>query len=253
MKVKTIILLSLCIFDLKMRADTLGTQHGSLMARLSSRIESYVKEHNGRYPENLDAFQNVNDFEQAGSISDYVIYFPTARPPWRESGMIADGEIVAISSYAINEDRRPTIGRYMVVRLSYGAFQSQWRDEKTIQAALTKAGITVPTVPVFQERPLIPASLEYAATLLSDALAHGVSRAEAGKVIDQHIDNALAGRVKTAKTWAEIANNPPPQATAANQTPPAAVAVPPSSLKWPALAAAVLAALALGWRFLRRK
>jgi hypothetical protein len=252
MKLFSTIFISIAISQMAY-PNTVITNNGGAMLRLRHYIEDYYKLNNGRLPEKLeDIIMDMREEDRESFlIRKSVLYFNSNQASWRETGMIADGALIAISATPISEDRRAGIGRYILVRDSIGRFESSWGDEEKIQNAFALAGIRLPTAATYKEKPLLPASDEYAAILLTDALAHGVPRAEAVIIIDRHINDALAGRVGTAKTWGEIANASSPQATTDNRTPPVAVA--PSPLKWPALAAAVLAALALGWRFLRRK
>ncbi len=263
MKKILISLLTLYCFCGSIRSDSAVTLRDALTSTFRSALQHYAQQRNGQLPSTINDPEIIHDMGKYSDLfnplSDHIIYFFSARPTWRESGMIAEGEIIAMSAYPIHEDRRSALGRYIELRLANGSFDSSWGDESKIQAALTKAGISVPTAPVFQEKPLLPASLEYATTLLEDALAHGVSRAEAGKVIDKHIEDALAGKAKTAKTWAEILPGASAQPSAAKGTQPVSAMHSPSpsdsspAIKWLLLAAATLVAFALGWRLLRRK
>ena len=70
----------------------------------------------------------------------------------------------------------------------------------------------------------------------------------------EHNKEALLAKRYEQATWlpAATVGQPTPAKPAPQAPAPLAPAGSPSSLKWPALAAVVLAALALGWRLRRR-
>ncbi len=68
--------------------------------------------------------------------------------------MVADGALVVMTACVIDEDRRSANGRYIVMRLHDGRFQTNWADEAKIKAAFARAGITLPAATTFKEKSL---------------------------------------------------------------------------------------------------
>jgi hypothetical protein len=155
---------------------TTVTKWQGFVQGIAIELEIYANTHGGNMPPNWDELEPLlrsglgtakEDLEHP--LSHYFSYFPVSPPTWRQSGMIADGTLVAMTSFVIEEDRRPSKGRYIVYRHADGRFAINWADEDKIQAAFAGAGIILPAATLFKEKPLLIASYVYSDAFLAVA------------------------------------------------------------------------------------
>jgi hypothetical protein len=85
--------------------------------------------------------------------------------------------------FPIDEDRRETKGRYVVVRQADGVISTRWANEEAIQKAAKTASVSIPYAEPYRERAIATEYPEYGRKLIEDALKHGVPFERALKVV----------------------------------------------------------------------
>lgn len=246
-------------------ASTISTQWGDLAMSVGASIESYAKRHNGELPPDLDHLYTEEHNEAlkeqlGGALSEKIVYFRETLPPLDNT---PGAKIIATISFPINEDRRDSLGRYIIYKKPDGGIDAKWAPEKVIQTSVSKANVSLPEAAVYNEKPLKPLDPGYAARLVEDAVKqYGMSAREATDKVNKHLAAVLNGKAKEAKTWAEVVTNQPPAApptttpraaTMPQSTPrPAASALPKSTVEtkspssFPIVPVAILALAIIG-------
>jgi hypothetical protein len=192
-------------------ASSINTYWEGLAHNISLAIESYSERNNGALPPNLDGlFTGANaallEEELGGPISTKVIYLKENLPKLDDT----KSSVVAVIAFPINEDRRKGVGRYIVYKNENGKIGSRWESEDVLQTSLARANIALPAASTYTERPLKPLSPEYSVKLIDDAVGRGVSMQEAVAAVEKHVNDVVDGRVKEAKTWAEVVSDQAP-------------------------------------------
>ena len=227
-------LLILCGRDVLVAAS-IGTQWEGLAHTVAGKLESYAKTHDGKLPSTIDELYSGVDAallqdQLRGSLSSKIVYFSEQKPQLEQSGE----ELLAVIAFPISEDRRPDAGRYTIYRNQAGKIGSRWESEKPIQAAISKANLSLPFAETYQEKPIKPLYPEYGMRLVEDAVKHGVPIEQAVKAVEKHADEVSNRRAKPTTTWAEVATattaaDAPPTATAPSPATPVPSATPAAS------------------------
>jgi len=190
-------------------ASTISTQLSSIARGIADRIDVYAHEHEGVLPASWDDLRTYMDVSRMEinlgvPLNEKMLLFGKNHPIIEDAAGV---EIVAMTAFPIDEDRRNGIGRYVVYREKSGKFAAKWEAEDAIQNALAKSNVSVPSAAVFQEKLIKPLYPEYGIRLVEDAVRHGVPIEQAVKAVEKHVDDVSNRRAKEATTWAEIADS----------------------------------------------
>jgi hypothetical protein len=250
-------------------ASIINTESSSLGQGVADRIAEYAADNGGRLPEDWNDLGGYIDFDRLkanlrGAAIDQKIKLFSGNGPFIEGA--ESGRLVAMTAFPIHEDRRSSIGRYIVFQKADGSIGFRWESEEIIQRAVVKAGASVPVTAVHEEDLFKPLEFEYGARLLKDAMAQGVSADEAQAVLAKHIDDVSKRRVRPAITWAEVLHPVPlPVTPASALSPPPDQRISPAtkrsevdmliSHRWRIIWGSILGLIAvtIGWMFVRRR
>lgn len=189
------------------KATSISTFVGTTADALASGLDAFARDHNGA---------SITIWSELAGYVDIPRIERGLKAPLDQTMLIvskwdarlntlAESKIFAVTSFPIHEDRRNSIGRYIIYRRTDGRFKSGWESEDIIQAALADRGGSISASPVFEERPLKQLYPEYTARLVEDAVKHGIPIEQAMKVVEKHIEDVSSRQAKPATTWAEIA------------------------------------------------
>ena len=202
-------------------ATTVTTRWDDLLTSVAAAIDHYAKNHEGKLPSDVESLfigstKAMLQDELGGPISSQVLYFPDNPPTLSGDSM----QLLAVIAFPIEEDRRQSVGRYIVYRHSDGRIRSRWEAEDVIQAAAAKANVVIPYAPLYREKPLKVLEPDYGARLVENAvLKYGVPIEQAVKAVEKHVDDVSNRRAKAATTWAEIASAATPASRAVGPNP----------------------------------
>lgn len=189
-------------------ATTISTQWGGLTESIAGAIESYASTHAGDLPPDIDSLfagstKALLEEQLRGPISSKVHYFAGNLPSLNDGKTL----LLATIGFPIEEDRRNSVGRYIVFKAPDGRIRSRWEAETEIQAAVARANLVIPHAAIYREKPLKVLDPDYGARLIEQAvLKHGVPIEQAVKTVEKHVDDVSNRRAKEVTTWAQIAS-----------------------------------------------
>lgn len=187
-------------------ATSISTLDSGLAAGMAARINEYAADHGGVPPRTWDDLRPYVDFGRleiniGGKLETRMILFGEVKP-------LVDGavktNIVAMTAFPIEEDRRESIGRYIVYQDKSLRFVARWESEEMIQAALLNSNLEMVSPPVYRERLFKPLYPEYGMRLFQDAMSQGVSIEHASATIERHVNDVSNRRKPAVETWAEL-------------------------------------------------
>lgn len=137
-------------------ATVLVTQREITARAVAVCSEVYAEDHEGRMPLSWDDLAPYYDAESVSrnskaSVETLMLMVGKNHPQIGKSPSLA---LVAISAYPIDDDRHPTLGRYIVYQRQDGRFFSRWESEATLQAALAQVNTQIPEAAVYHEKSL---------------------------------------------------------------------------------------------------
>lgn len=247
----------LAAFTLQAGGSQQSTKLAAIAEGVANCMEAFAKEHNGKAPTTWSELNAYIDLDRVainlgGSLESQMLLVWSNHPKLPGAGEL---ELVAVTSFPINEDRRTAVGRYVVYRKSDGRFFSRWESEDTIRASLSKVDTQIPTAAIFKEKPLKALSVEYSIKLIEEAVKQGVPVEKAAEVVEKHVSDVANGHRSPANSWDEIASQTtgtsPSKAKSSKQPP---IAPPPDTprswLVW--LLVVIVAMIGATWLLLRK-
>lgn len=185
-------------------ADSVQTRLQSLAQNTARLLDDYAAGHEGQIPGQWDQFGNYVDKERLmrglkGALESHLLLLNNRARP-RIAGVL----IIALSAYPIAEDRRSSVGRYVVAQKADGHIFAGWEREDVLQKALSEAGVRIPETSIYSEQPLKVLDSSYQEKLLDEAYKKGVSMQRAAEVLKKHVADVRAHRTGYASSWDEI-------------------------------------------------
>lgn len=156
-------------------ASSIATPASAAMGVLGGALEFYEKEHDGQIPTSLEVLDSylidsVVERLGGGSIEDAVMFVNGANVQMvtpNKNEIFKGGTILAVAARPIDEEGRPSLGRYVIWKTSEGRFRTSWLPEKIAAALLANAGLKLRSGDVLkQPRTLGSSFLTFAGTVV---------------------------------------------------------------------------------------
>jgi hypothetical protein len=130
-------------------ASSIVTPASAAMNVLGCALEFYEKKHGGQLPASLvvlDPYLIDSVVRQlgGGSIDDAVMLVTGANVQMvtpNKNEIFKGGTILAVTARPIDEEGRPSLGRYVIWKTSEGRFRTSWLLEKIVAAQFANAGL----------------------------------------------------------------------------------------------------------------
>ncbi len=144
-------------------ATVLVTQRGILARAVAVCSEAYAEDHEGRMPLSWEdiALYYESESDRKDSKAPAVSLMLMVGKNHPQIGKPHPVDLVAISAFPIDDDRHPTLGRYIVYQRPDGRFFSRWESEATLQAALAQVNTPIPEAAVYHEKSLKYSDTDY--------------------------------------------------------------------------------------------
>jgi hypothetical protein len=153
--------LILGVLGLRMFATSVDTPMSGVAANLALGIKGYAKNNAGRLPQDwnqLGDYLTLWKLEAwlAAPVQDRFILLSTAFDTnmWIQGGPPEPGTVVAISAGPVREDRRESIGRYVIWRRPGNDVRAMWLDEERATKMFDEAGQTIPKGLIIEQPPV---------------------------------------------------------------------------------------------------
>ena len=132
----------------RVSARSQTTRLGDSAAAVAHGMNGYAADHNGEAAKSLDDLRpyiNVDAIEMGleAPLRTKMLLLGNVHPSLLG---LASGELVGMTSFTVNENRRKGEGRYIVYRGGDRKFAARWEAETTIQKTLAAANLSVAAV-----------------------------------------------------------------------------------------------------------
>lgn len=199
------------LLALTLRSQSPGAARSTLLGDIASgvadRLNEYAAEHNGAVPrtwEDLAPYLDIERLERniGGPLAKKMLLLAEVHPSLPG---VQPGQLVAMTAFPIEEDRRGALGRYVVYRRSDNRkFSARWETEVAIQSSFFSANLAIPAGAVFREKPMLQFDPSYGYNLIQDGLKHGVPLEQVVGAVENHISKVTRGESKPTAKWSDI-------------------------------------------------